>query len=83
MIQKIECYVPVCDICGKKVDEDAEIWPHFETEKEAADHAIECEEYGGGGAQLINEKLCCRECWFYDDDDETTARVIPNETTAV
>lgn len=74
MIKKIECYMAVCDVCQKFVDEDAEIWTHYNTEAEATDGALEVEDYGGGGGKMIDGKLACSKCWTYDDDDEIVIR---------
>lgn len=79
MIKKIECYVPVCDVCGKLVDDGAEFIAHFDTEAEASEHALERDEYGGSGGQMVGNQLCCAGCWCYDDDDEIVVRPAQTE----
>lgn len=74
MIKKIECYVPVCDICEKLADGDADFIIHYDTETEALEGALEDENYGGTGCREIDGKLCCTGCWTYDDDDNVVIR---------
>lgn len=74
MIRKIECFIPVCDVCCKKVDDEAEMVSHFETEAEAKEYALGPGMYGDGDCQEIDGKLCCPRCWCYDDDDEVVLR---------
>lgn len=72
MIKKIECYVAMCDICGKSVDDEAEFRVHYDTEQEALDAALDPDMHDC--CQEINGKLCCSKCWFWDDDDEPAIR---------
>ena len=74
MIKKIECYVPVCDVCEKNVDNNADFVTHFDTEREATEYALDCGGYGGGECQMIDGKLVCETCWTYDDNDEIVIR---------
>lgn len=74
MIKKIECYVPVCDVCGKNVDNSADYISHFCTEREAQDYAVESDEYGGGGGKMVDGKLACMNCWAFEDDGEIVMR---------
>lgn len=74
MIKKIECFVAVCDVCEQLVDADAEMISHFDTEAQAAEMAIDDQDFGGSGCQVINGKLCCDKCWTYDDDGEVAIR---------
>ena len=78
MLRKTECYVPVCDVCGKDVDVDCEMLSHFDTEADATEHALDREEYGGSGCEMVDGKLCCSHCWHYDDDDEIAIRPKEN-----
>lgn len=74
MIKRIECFIPICDVCGNKLDEGADYVVHFDTEAEAQAHAIESCEYGGAEGQMIDSKLCCQNCWAFDDEDGIVIR---------
>lgn len=74
MIKPVECYVPICDVCGKHVDEGGDYQCHYETEAAALDSALEDDGYGGSGAKMIDDKLCCTNCWMFDDDGEYAIR---------
>jgi hypothetical protein len=74
MIQQITCYVPVCDVCGKSVDDEAEIICHYDTEAEALERAFASDEYGGVDCKEIDGKLCCSKCWTYGDEDDPEIR---------
>jgi len=70
MIKKIECYVAVCDVCDKLLDADAEMVAHHDTENESLESAVERDDYGGSGGQMIDGRLCCASCWTFNDDGE-------------
>lgn len=72
MIKKIECYVPICDVCEKNVDDGADCVNHFDTEAEATKYALTFEY--GASCEMIDGKLVCQSCWTYDDDDEIVIR---------
>lgn len=74
MIKRIECYVAVCDVCEKVVDDGVEMMLHHDTEAESLEYALEDDMYGGAGGQMVEDKLCCPNCWVYDDDAEPVFR---------
>lgn len=74
MIKKIECYVAVCDVCEKFVDDDADTITHYDFRAEAEAWALERTDNGGSGCQMIDGKLCCQKCWYYDDNDKIVVR---------
>jgi hypothetical protein len=74
MIKQIECFVAMCDVCGKSVDDEAEMVSHYDTEAEALERALERDDFGGSGCEMVDNRLCCSKCWTYNDDDEITIR---------
>ena len=74
MIKEIKCYVAVCDVCEKPVDDGAEMMLHHCNEKDSLEYALEDDQYGGAGGQMVDDKLCCPHCWVYGDDDEPELR---------
>lgn len=65
MIRKIECFIPVCNNCGKDIEYGADFLPHYATEAEALSPSV----LNNADAEIVGGALCCSRCWRYDEDD--------------